>query len=87
VKVPPLPGRSNPILVVFPVTAPVEVLVTVTDNKLLLSWVMVTVPVTPVFIPVKLKVSARAVTLTAISEIATAQVKSSFFIIEVSYLS
>jgi hypothetical protein len=42
----------------------------------LLNCVMFTVPVTPVFMPVKLKESARAVALIAITESIAAKLKS-----------
>ena len=46
--------------VILPVIGPVEVFVTVMLSRLLLNWVMFTVDVTPVFMPVKVNVSARA---------------------------
>ena len=47
-------------LVILPVIGPVEVFVTVMLSRLLLNWVMFTVDDTPVFMPVKVNVSARA---------------------------
>ena len=59
-NVPVAPGRSRPKLVIFPVTGPVDVLVTVNVRRLLVSDVIWRLAVTPVLIPVRLHESAFA---------------------------